>query len=198
LKTTELRNSTSVTFHWVKGHVGLKGNERTDYLAKIAASYNTTIAYDAIPVNRGKQILEDYYINIWNATYIKSANASHTKVFIPTIFHRLSLPLWPNFILTQFLTNHGSFRSYLHKTNKTPSPTCSCHEKAVQTAHHLMTERSLFSSEPPTVLQTLPPPLVLKYLVSCILYHVKTFGVTSFLRNIFHTLQEELKGNQTS
>jgi len=38
LKTTELRNSTSITFHWVKGHVGLKGNERADYLAKIAGA----------------------------------------------------------------------------------------------------------------------------------------------------------------
>ena len=112
LKTNELRNSTSITFHWVKGHVGLKGNDRADYLAKIATSYNTTNAYDAIPINRGKQILEEYYIKIWNATYLNSGNASHTKLFIPTIFHRLSLPLWPNLIFTQFLTNHGSFRSY--------------------------------------------------------------------------------------
>jgi hypothetical protein len=154
LKTIELRNSTSITFHWVKGHAGLKGNERADYLAKIAASYDTTIAYDTIPINRGKQILEEYYITIWNATYINSANASHTKLFIPTIFHRLSLPLWPKFILTQFLINHGSFRSYLHKMNKTPSSTCSCPDKAVQTAHHLVTECSLFSRERPTVLQS--------------------------------------------
>jgi len=41
LKTIELRNSTSITFHWVKGHAS---KERADYLAKIAASYNTTIA----------------------------------------------------------------------------------------------------------------------------------------------------------
>ena len=34
LKTTELRNSTSLTFHWVKGHAGLKGNGRADYLTK--------------------------------------------------------------------------------------------------------------------------------------------------------------------
>jgi ribonuclease HI len=45
-KTTELRNSTSITFHWIKGHAGLKGNERANYLAKTVASYNTTIAYD--------------------------------------------------------------------------------------------------------------------------------------------------------
>ena len=190
LKTIELRNSTSITFHWLKRHAGLKGNERADYLANIAASCNTTIAYDAISINRGKRILEEYHIKIWNATYVSSANASHTKLYMPTIFHRLSLPLWPNFILTQFLTNHGSFRSYLHKMNKTSSQTCSCPEKAVQTAHHLMTECSLFSSERPTVLQTLLPPLVLKY-------HINTVGITSFLRNIFHTLQEQLKSNKT-
>ena len=111
LKTIELRNCISITFHWVKGHVGLKGNERADYLANIAASYSTTIACNTIPINRGKQILEEYYIKIWNATYINSVNASQTKLFTPTIFHRLSLPLWPNFILTQFLTNHGNFLS---------------------------------------------------------------------------------------
>jgi len=58
LKTIELRNSTSITFHWVKGQAGLKGNERADYLAKRATSYNTTIAYEEIPINQGKQILE--------------------------------------------------------------------------------------------------------------------------------------------
>ena len=44
LKTIELRNSTSFTFHWVNEQTELKGNERVDYLEKITASYNTTIA----------------------------------------------------------------------------------------------------------------------------------------------------------
>ena len=64
LKTTELRNSTSITFHWVKGHAGLKGNVRGDYLAKPVASYNTTIAYDVIPTTQRKQTLQDYYTKI--------------------------------------------------------------------------------------------------------------------------------------
>jgi ribonuclease HI len=34
VKTIELRNSTSITFQWVKGHAGLKGNERAEYSAK--------------------------------------------------------------------------------------------------------------------------------------------------------------------
>ena len=184
LKTIKLKNSTSITFHWVKGHAGLKGNERADYLAKTAASYNTTIDYDEIPINQGKQILEDYYIEIWNATYINSANASHTKLFIPTIFHRLSISLWPNFILMQFLTNHGNFQSYLHRMKQTPSPTCRCPKKAVQTALHLMTECSLFSKERPTALHTNPPPIILKH-------DIHTVGVATFLRNILHSLQEQ-------
>jgi len=157
-------------------------------LAKTVASYNTAIAYDVIPIIRGKQTLEDYKTKIWNAIYINSANASHTKLFIPTIFHRLSLSLWRNFLLTQFLTNHGSFRSYLHKINKTPLPNCNCPEKARQTARHLMTECSLFSNDRLAVLKFLPPPLVLKH-------YINAFSITRFLRNIFKALQEESKGN---
>jgi len=157
-------------------------------LDKTAASYNTTIAYNVIPTIRGKQSLEDYYTKIWNAIYVNSANASHTKLFIPTICHRFSLSLWPNFLFTQFLTNHSSFSSYLHKTNKTPSPNCNCPEKAIQTVCHLMIEGSLFSNDRPAVLKSLPPPLVLKY-------HIYTVSITSFLRNIFKALQEESNGN---
>jgi hypothetical protein len=159
-------------------------------LAKTVARYNTTIAYNEIRISRGNQMLEEYYTKIWNATYINSANAYHTKLLSPTIFHRLSLSLWPNFLLTQFLTNHGSFRSYLHKMNKTPSPNCSCPEKAIQKARHLKLECSLFSNDRPAALQTLPPPLVLQY-------HINAVGITNFLRIIFHVLQEQSKCNQT-
>jgi ribonuclease HI len=78
-KIIDLRNSTSLTFHWVEGHAGLRGNERADYLAGTAASYTTTIAHNAIPLNRRKHLLEEHYNKIWNATYINSTNASHTK-----------------------------------------------------------------------------------------------------------------------
>jgi hypothetical protein len=120
--------------------------------------------------------------------YVNSANPSHTKLFIPTIFHRTSLPLWPNFLLTQFLTNHGSFRSYLHVINKTPSPNCNCPEKAIQTACHLLLECRTFSRDRPTVLKSLPQTLVLED-------HMNTVSITRFLRSIFNALQEESTGN---
>ena len=152
----KLISSTSITFHWVKGHAGLRGNKRADYLAKTATRYIPTFAYNEIPINREMQLLEDHYIKIWNEIYIKSANASHTKLYILTISHRLFLPLWPNFLLTQFLTNHSSFRSYLYKINKAPSPNCNCPVKAVQTAGQLLLECSLWSKEHLLVLKSLP------------------------------------------
>jgi len=186
-KAIKLRNSTSITFHWVKGHAALRGNERADYLAKTAASYITTIAYDKIPIHRSKQILEDHYIKLWNEIYVKSENASHTKLYTPTNFHRLSLTLWPNFLLTQFLTNHGSFHSFLYKMNKTTSPYCNCPAKTVQTPRHLLLECSLWSKDRPTVLKSLPPPLVLQI-------HTNTVSITNFLRRIFQALQEDAQG----
>ena len=80
-------------------YLSLKGNERADYLAKTVASYRPTITYDAIPVARGKRLLEEYYIKIWNATYINSEKGSHTKTLIPSVLHRMTLTLWPNYIL---------------------------------------------------------------------------------------------------
>ncbi|KAJ4431776.1 hypothetical protein ANN_20381 [Periplaneta americana] len=163
--------------------IGIRGNERPDYIAKIAASYKSTIAYNSIPMSRAKQLLENYYTNIWIATFINAEVAHHTKQFIPSIHDRLSLSLWPNYIITQFLTNHGCFRTYLHRINKAPSPLCNCPEKSPQTARHLLTKCSLYSRDRPRVLTTQTLPQILKF-------HINTVAVTNFISNIFRTLQE--------
>jgi len=64
VKAIKLRNSTSITFHWVKGNAGLEGNERADYLAKTVVRYKNTIAHDLIPA-----IEESKY---WKTTIQKS------------------------------------------------------------------------------------------------------------------------------
>ena len=103
--------------------------------------------------------------------------------------NRMSLPLWPNHFLTQLLTNHGRFRSYLHKMKKAPTPLCTCPEKTEQTAWHLTIECSLHSKEQPTVLQNLLIPLIMQY-------HINTVDVSRFLKTIFHMLQDQSKRDQ--
>ena len=153
------------------------------------ASYKPAITYDAIPVSRGKRLLEEYYIKIWNATYINSEKGSHTKTLIPSILHRMTLTLWPNYILTQFLTNHGSFRSYLYKRKKASSPLCSCPEKAEQTAQHLLTDCSLFTKDRPAAFLKIPLPQIMQY-------HINTAEVSRLISNIYHMLQEQSKSDQ--
>jgi len=82
-KIIEIRTTTKITFHWIRGHTGLRGNDRADYLAKIVASYNPNITYDAILVSRGKQLLEDYYTQIWDSTYTNSGKPPTPNLSFP-------------------------------------------------------------------------------------------------------------------
>jgi hypothetical protein len=187
LKTIKLRNSTSIAFHWVKGHTGLKGNERVDYLVK---QLRVTILprVRRNPNQSGKadtgrllhKNLERNISKLCKCLPHKTIHTHHLPQTFPSSLAQL--------LLTQFLTNHGSFRSYLHKMDKTPSPNCNFPEKAIQTARNLLLECSLFSNNRPQLLKSLPPALVLKH-------HINTFSITSFLRSIFSALQEESKGN---
>ena len=158
-------------------------------MAKIVASYKPNITYDAIPMSRGKKILEHYYTRIWNATYTNSGKGSHTKTLIPSIFHRKTQTLWPNYVLTQFLTKHGCFRSYLYKRTKASSPLCSCPEMEEQTALHLLKDCSLFTKVRPAAFQTLTLPQIMQH-------HINTKEVSSLINNIYRMLQEQSVSDQ--
>ena len=88
--------------------------------------------------------------------------------------------------LTQFLTNHGCFHSYLHKRKKAPTPLCSCPEKAEQTAQHLLTECNQFTKERQAVFRKLPLPLIMQH-------HINTAEVSRQFKNIYRMLQEQSK-----
>ncbi|PSN33717.1 hypothetical protein C0J52_26526 [Blattella germanica] len=48
----------------IKGHSGVRGNERADHIAKSTATQIHNIVYDAIPILQGKQLVRDYYNKI--------------------------------------------------------------------------------------------------------------------------------------
>jgi hypothetical protein len=156
VKIIKIRNSTSIAFHRVKGHACLIGNESADYLAKSAARYNTTIAYNEIPISRGKQIMKDHYTKIWNAIHEnckclphKTIHTHHFSQTSPFPMAQLSSHLVPN--------KSWQCRSYLHIIKQSPYPNCNCPKKTLQPAHHLMLECSLLFKDRPSILKTLLP-----------------------------------------
>ena len=137
----------------------------------------------AFDILRGTRMCHTHLrpVPLYNICYKRQDLKKKKKV----IEHKMCVLISPaTFVRNTAVSVHTST-----KWTSRPRQAAAVLKKAVQTAHHLMIGCSLFSSERPTVLQTLPPPLVLKY-------HINTVGVTSFLTNIFHTLQEQLKGNQ--
>ena len=74
-------------------------------------------------------LLTKFQITPLQATGQRPVNyASHTKLFISTISHKLSFSLCPKFPLTQFLTDHSTFSSYLHKINRRPHQIATVHK----------------------------------------------------------------------
>ena len=180
--------SAHTIYYTYQAYTVNNGNsKRARWFSRFA--YNPNITYDAIPISRGKRILEDYYTGIWNATYTNSEKGLHTKVLIPTIFHRKTQTLWPNYVLTQFLTNHGCFRSYLYKRTKASSPLCSCPKMEEQTALHLLKDCSLFNKVRSAAFQTLTLPQIMQH-------HISTKAVSSLINHIYRMLQQQSLSDQ--
>ncbi|GFW34506.1 RNase H domain-containing protein [Trichonephila clavipes] len=116
----------SIDFAFVRGHTGVLGNERADWLARAATKRKIDIDVN-IPKSFYKKITKERMVKSWNQEYLISNKGSITKKFFPTINKRLSCHhIYTNYKLTQFLTGHGNFKSYLNKFNLVPSSFCDC------------------------------------------------------------------------
>ncbi|GFS77260.1 hypothetical protein TNCV_3758461 [Trichonephila clavipes] len=74
----------------------------------------------------------------WNTEFLASPNALWTKRFFPTIYQRLkSKNFVTDFKLSQILTGHGNFNSYLSRFNLIGSDICSCGQDAEVVEHVL-------------------------------------------------------------
>ncbi|GFW97730.1 putative epidermal cell surface receptor [Trichonephila clavipes] len=113
-------------FSFVRGHTGIYGNERADWLAKEATKLSDLVPM-SIPRSYHKKVFKEKIISEGNNLYQISNNAHLTKEFFPSIQSRLKAKHFhPNFKLTQFLTGHGNFKAYLKHFNLSPTDQCSC------------------------------------------------------------------------
>ncbi|KAH9414443.1 hypothetical protein DERP_015251 [Dermatophagoides pteronyssinus] len=112
-----------ICIEWIRGHQLNIGNELADKLAKEATTMNN-ITFFFCPFNYLKKIIRLITTIKWNRLWLSSNNGRVTRLFFPTIFHRRNSNLSPDYVITQFISNHGDFRSYLYRINRANDPYC--------------------------------------------------------------------------
>jgi hypothetical protein len=109
-----------------------------------------------------------------NCRYLKYIQIIRILLFWDFILHQCVIIFWRSEGRVEISFKAKSYPRRLEPSRATPI---------------VRPQSSIFSSERPATLLTLPTPLILKH-------HINTVGVTSSLRNIFHSPQEQLKYNK--
>jgi len=129
----------SLQLYWVKAHSDIYGNDEADKAAKLATTIRSRIIYDKFPLSFAKKTITNEVKTIWNQRYKESSRTGlHRLVSSITKVDKLLLRMKTSFFLTQYLSNHGFHKHYLHRFKITPDDLCPCGEDQVQTTDHLM------------------------------------------------------------
>ena len=83
-------NKISVSLDWIPGHAGIKGNEKADSLAKIAAKKRPEQNAVALSTDEVKIYLYNVYKCKWNEVYQECEKGKQYKTLSPTIHTKLS------------------------------------------------------------------------------------------------------------
>lgn len=137
----------SIDFGWVKAHVGLYGNELADNLAKEAAHTSSRmVCYERIPKSAVINELREASLMEWQSEWEQTSNGMLTKLFFPSVKHRLSSRFTLSRNFTMVVTGHGRLGAYYHRFKIKDDPTCICNE-GEQTVEHLLFECNMLNKE---------------------------------------------------
>lgn len=116
---------TRLELVWTKAHIGTKGNERVDALAKEGSLRDSIVDSIRMPLSS----LKKSFLHQWQLDWSTSKDAQETKKSVAGPDKRrakllLTLPKAKTNLLIRLITNHTSLRSHAHKIYATTSTLC--------------------------------------------------------------------------
>jgi ribonuclease HI len=134
---------------WTRAHSGNLGNDLADAEAKKATKKKTKPDYSMFPLSYAKQQLRHATMEAWNTRYLNSETGTVTKTFFDNIYtaQAFSKMNEVGYEVTQFLTGHGAFGSYLKRFKIIQDEECQCDNKTPQTSLHVLFGCRLFEDE---------------------------------------------------
>jgi len=128
----------NIGISWIKAHVGHRGNEIADQLAKEASrNKNIEECYNRIPKSAITSYLNKKCLEQWQNEWESTLKGATLKAFFPNIADRLKLLINPSPNFTAIVTGHDKLKTYLHKYKIIQNPQCIC-SKGEQTVDHII------------------------------------------------------------
>jgi len=147
----ELGHDNHITISWVKAHVGHKGNEEADRLAKLGAtSPALQVPNVGISPKTSRSLITDQMIEKWNQAWHAYPKARQTKQWFPDVNRLKAMqllkaadrPLLSG--LVQLFSGHNFLKRHENVIDNTKIKTCRFCEIGDESTEHLIGDCSTF------------------------------------------------------
>ncbi|GBM87011.1 hypothetical protein AVEN_102397-1 [Araneus ventricosus] len=123
-----------INLKWVKAHEGTRGNERADFLAKLAIDKEEIDICFGETKSEIKSSVKNKMMQRWQDRWNSSKNGGVTRSFFGEVCLRR---VKGDFYLNQVFTGHGIFRTHQSRFYNKPIE-CQCGAEVGDTAHVLL------------------------------------------------------------
>jgi exonuclease III/ribonuclease HI len=145
----QIRQDTSqkeTALQWIPSHIGIKGNETVDKLARLTTEHGRIVNNRALPTRQYLHLLHDGYIRYWKNQHhkISIGKGKWTNSIIkdPTTkpwFSNTTMDVNKITTLNRILSGHGYTNSFKYLIKKNETPKCDiCRTDDYQTIQHLI------------------------------------------------------------
>jgi hypothetical protein len=141
--------NVSVSFYWTKSHIGIDGNERAHSLARGAADQGANQDFPLhvtdVPKSYLKTVIRKKVMRTWQLQWCKEERGRWTRTLLPTVGVDITSCL--DYNMSQFISGHGMFGSYLQRFNLMDNDVCICGDNSTS-PQHIITSCPFFALSP--------------------------------------------------